>query len=152
MTEFPRTSSFGGGWGAEAGDSLCGVPYPASRGLAWRTAQQTYILNADDTSVDKARTQAVFWRRKPSGTALEPIGHEISIFEFQGRYYFDAFRYGPMAFDSGQSDPKIADTLGVYLHKGGVTRQICAYRMRDPESLPSTSRRMNPRHSQKERL
>jgi hypothetical protein len=121
------------GWGAESGTGACGVPYPTSHGQAWRVVQQAYVLTADGSSVDEPKTSALFWTRSRSGAALEPIGQEVGILEFKGQYYFNAFSYGPRSFDSGQSNPKIADTLGVFLHKDGESRRICEYRMRDPE-------------------
>lgn len=121
------------GWGAEAGTGVCGSSYTSTGGLALRSVQQAYILTADDASVDEGRTTAVFWHRKQVSTGIEPIGQSISIFKYQDKYYFDAFFYGPKSFDQRRSDSKLANTLGVFFHKVGSTRQICEYHMSDPE-------------------
>ena len=147
------------GWGAQGGTGVCGLSYGGDGGLVWRSVQQGYILTPDGENIDTQRTSAVFGRNgskdlyagNGAGEALEfePIGKSVSIFDFRGKVYFDAFFYGPSPYVDMASDLHIADRLGVFLHENGVTRQLCEFQMKDPElGLFESLKRKRKRHSQ----
>jgi len=87
---------------------------------------------------------------------FRPVGDSIGIFKFRDLYYFDTFfdkwgdfedkRYGwddPLnkrLADTGEGksyDKNIINTLAVFLHKDGETKQICEYLMTDQEAQGS---------------
>jgi uncharacterized protein YecT (DUF1311 family) len=67
--------------------------------------------------------------------AFRPIGRSIGIFKYQDIYYFDTFFDGWGDFkDKRQRYKNIDNTLAVFLHKNGKTRQVCEYLMTDNDS------------------
>jgi uncharacterized protein YecT (DUF1311 family) len=101
------------------------------------------VLNAAGDGPDVERTRLVFGHplggyRLSSGEIAErfrPIGRQMSIFEYEGTYYMDAFYdgWGDLAglrqFDAqlGRNDPEIAMRLAVLKRAGGKTTQVCEY-------------------------
>lgn len=129
------------GWGAQAQTGACG--HPSDGGLTVRSVQQAYVLDSHDNTIDQATTIAIFGRNgvnqlfendHPVSTQVfRPIGRSISIFEYRGTFYFDGFLYGPSSDAAQRGNPAIEDRLGLFVHEAGITRQLCEYRMKDPE-------------------
>jgi len=84
---------------------------------------------------------------------FRPVGKSVGIFKYKGTYYFDTFfdewgdfedkRYGwddpvnKRLAETGKGksyDKNITNTLAVFLHKDGKTRQVCEYLMTDNET------------------
>jgi len=126
------------GWGAEAQFATCGLGNGLSNGYAWRSAQLPYIMSADGSKVEAARTISVFGRSAPSSATTggvedpryKPLGRSMSIFEYRDQYYFDAFTYKSL---HAWTDLPDADHLLVFTHVHGRTRELCEYEMKDPE-------------------
>jgi len=126
------------GYGASHGDYVCGSVKDRD---PWWQNQIAYIVDFDATRIDEKRTREVFGhpaggysivvdgKQKRTLPGFRPIGLKMGIFKYDGLYYFDTF------FDSSgdfqgrrQKDPRIGSTLGVFLRKDGVTKQVCEYR------------------------
>jgi hypothetical protein len=126
------------GYGASHGSYVCGsVKYREPR---WQN-QIAYIVDFDAMRIDEKRTREVFGHpaggysivvdgnQKRTLPGFRPIGRQIGIFEFDGLYYFDTFFNSQGDFQGRrQKDPLIGSTLGVFLRKDGVTKQVCEYR------------------------
>ncbi len=130
----PETVLVWHGYGASSGLYRCGsVKEKEPR----RQSQIAYVLESDGMRINEKRTRELFGH--PSGgyrvsakeqlKAFRPIGRTIGIFKYRRLYYFDTFFDSSGDFDNRrQKDPGIGDTLGVFLNKGGATKQMCEYR------------------------
>jgi hypothetical protein len=126
------------GYGASHGSYVCGSVKDRD---PWWQNQIAYIVDFDAMRIDEKRTRKIFGhpvgsyssvmagKRKVTLPGFRPIGLKMGIFKYDGLYYFDTF------FDSSgdfqgrrQKDPRIGSTLGVFLRKDGVTKQMCEYR------------------------
>ena len=126
------------GYGASKGMYRCNT---GPGDLHWRQTQIAYVVTPDLARIDEAKTREIFGyplgaypiirNGKTTGFTKEfrPIGRTIGIFEYDSQYYFDTFfdSYGDFQ-GKRRKDTNIANTLGVFLRKGGVTRQVCEYR------------------------
>ena len=126
------------GYGASTGLYRCKT---GPGDLRWRQTQIAYVVTPDLARIDEAKTREIFGfprgaypiiqNGKTTGftKAFRPIGRTIGIFEYDSHYYFDTFfdSYGDFQ-GKRQNAPDIANTLGVFLRRGGVTKQICEYR------------------------
>jgi hypothetical protein len=65
-----------------------------------------------------------------SATKFRPIARSIGIFKYRDKYYFDGFFdiWGD-AKNERRGRPALANVLAVFLHRDGVSRQICEYRL-----------------------
>lgn len=89
------------------------------------------VLAQDGSHIDQARTQELFGRTNSTGQTFDPIGTSVSIFKYHHLYYFDTF------FDTGfdlEGRPVDRDVLGVFLRRGGVTKEVCQYNMKNPDA------------------
>lgn len=120
---------------------VCGVV--ASLGpdaqLYDRQSQVVFVLAPSNDRLDIPKTRTIFGHpsggyRLPDGTLstkFRPIGETIGIFEYQDHYYFDTFfdnTWGDF-HNKRVGDPKLANTLGVFLRQHSETKQICEYHM-----------------------
>ena len=78
------------------------------------------------------------WRMADS---FRPAGKSIGIFKYQDIYYFDTFFDGWGDFENKRQtvytqskNMQIANTLAIFLHKNGKTKQVCEYLMTDNKS------------------
>jgi len=108
-----------------------------------RQPQYAFIIKGKPQRLDVSRTEAIFGsplhayriydqaeKKWGHSGRYRPIGMAISIFEFNKKYYFDTFfdSWGDFA-GKRRKDSHIGETLGVFLHKDGKTRQVCEYQM-----------------------
>lgn len=123
--------------GIENSDFACGLSDS-------RTPQLAFIVSASQSEVDEAATRRVFWRAKPAILSYTvdgklhhqsidlPVGWNMSIFKFEGLYYFDTF-YNDDGWGDYQNkrrkDKALARTLAVFLHRNGETREMCELRL-----------------------
>ncbi|MDE0853759.1 MAG: hypothetical protein OSA97_04985 [Nevskia sp.] len=127
------------GYGADLKNGVCGVFYPNVPGGA-RGHQVAYMLTADGARIDEARMHEIFEHPRRGYPVhdergnpvlmsdFRPIGTSMSIFKYDGQYYFDTFFDGWGDFkDQRQGDAQLFDTLGVFLRKDDITRQVCEY-------------------------
>ena len=113
----------------------CGA-LPSNVDYPTRVGQLPFFVSPAMDAIDIDRTMKVFGapsRDQPSkatGHMNKPhmIGSQISFFEFGGIYYFDTFlNESPDLEASGAKERRLADMLGVFVHKGGATREVCEY-------------------------
>ena len=125
------------GNGADTVDAVCGATYPGAPG-GERSQQIAFPLTSDSTRVDEPRMRAMF--EYPGGgypddeghlvrvSQFRPIGTSMSIFEYDGQYYFDIFFDGIGDFNNQRrGEAQLFDTLGVFLRKDNQTHQMCEY-------------------------
>jgi hypothetical protein len=134
-------------WDADdVNNPSCGMPY-GPKAVLGRGGQFGLVLNPDGQSIDEDRTNLVFGQLgldpvdaqraiHPKGyDNFQPIGVHIGIFRYRGDTYFDTFFdrvYRAGALGPTKADPDLEDTLGVFLRRGGVTRQVCEYHLTIP--------------------
>jgi uncharacterized protein len=102
-----------------------------------RKPQMAFVIADTNDRLDEFKTVNIFVRQSNFqngktnlSTNFQPIGTSVGIFKYNETYYFDTF------FDtSGDAEakrvnePDISNTLGVFLNKGGQTKQVCEYLM-----------------------
>jgi len=108
-----------------------------------RQPQTPFVLTGIPSRLDVSKTEAIFGhplkvfrfydqveKKWIHARDFRPIGRTISLFEYKHAYYFDTFfdNFGDFP-GKRRKDPHIYDTLGVFLHRDGKTRQVCEYRM-----------------------
>jgi hypothetical protein len=73
-----------------------------------------------------------------TATDFRPIARSIGIFKYRNLYYFDGFFdiWGD-AKNERRGRPALANTLAVFLHKDGVSRQMCEYDLIDRQDYPT---------------
>lgn len=117
-------------------------PYSETGGSIMRQVQLAFIVMGNNDRLDARKTTNIFAHpgggyRLPDGSifsAFRPIGTTIGIFKYQDTYYFDSFFDSRSDFeDKRQNDADLFNTLGVFLHKDGKTKQVCEYLMTDNE-------------------
>lgn len=130
------------------GGRRCGEDgYPINHyGIPIRQPQVAIVVTGNNDRLDVARTEKIFGH--PMGGypikfeghwtvtgRFRPIGRSMGVFKYQDLYYFDTF------FDSWgdieskrRKNKQIGDTLAVFLHKDGKTKQVCEYLMTDNAS------------------
>jgi len=70
------------------------------------------------------------WVRRDSVFPFRPVGRSIGIFEYKSVFYFDTFfDLSGDAQGSRSGEPSLANTLGVFERRGGMTREVCEYVM-----------------------
>lgn len=125
------------GEGASPGAGVCGaessnLPYP------FRAGQVALFITPAGSSIDVEATAKIFGHPYPyaatkegaNRAGLRMIGPEIGVFQYQGLFYFDTFFDALGDWNNARSgNPKLIDTLGVFLRAEGKTREICEYRM-----------------------
>ncbi len=139
------------------GGTVCGKNrFMEVDGPPVRQPQIAFVVTGDGGRLDVAKTEKVF--EHPSGgyrfysdyekrsvisNDFRPIGKSIGIFKYTDTYYFDTFFDGWGDFEDkrrieGVKDKNknkdIINTLGVFLNKGGVTKQVCEYLMTDSDT------------------
>ena len=121
------------GYGASHGNYVCGfvkTDYPV-----WQS-QMAYVVDFEAQRINEKRTREIFGHPTGHNSKFRPIGRKISIFEYGGLYYFDTFFDSSGDFEGNrQTDPQIATTLGVFLRKDDVTKQVCEYRWTKARSV-----------------
>ena len=103
--------------------------------------QIAFVTTANNSLLDVMKTEKIFghpkggYRIHVDGKWIEtdgfrPIGNYIGIFKYQALYYFDTFfdSWGDI-HNKRLNDKNIGNTLAVFLHKNGKTRQVCEYLM-----------------------
>jgi hypothetical protein len=127
-------------WNTDDRDrSSCGSFYGPTA-LTARQFSQAVLLTADGGVVDKEKTTKVFshpghapWL-SPDRNTFWPIGYSYGVFEYRRSSYFETFfdNSGYIAdfYNRRRNDSKLQNTLGVFMHKNGVTRQMCEYYVR----------------------
>ena len=109
--------------------------------LRMYSSRFAYFIDWQNKKLNEEKTRALFQhpiggypKSKIKGKPTEfyegyrPIGQEIDIFSFQGKYYFDVFFDTWGDFEGKRrKDKKIRETLGVFYHEDNVTKQVCEY-------------------------
>ena len=122
------------GYGASNADFVCGSE---KNGHRWWQSQIAYVVDFEAARIDEKRTREIFGHPAGHNSEFRPIGRKVSIFEYDGLNYFDTFFDSSGDFEGNrQTDPLIASTLGVFLRKGGVTKQVCEYRWTKARNAP----------------
>ena len=115
-------------------------PYSKTGGSFMHQVQLAFVVTGNNDRLDALKTKKIFAHpsggyRLSDGTFSEnfrPIGITTGIFKYQDSYYFDTFFDTRGDFeDKRQHDANLFNTLGVFLHKDGKTRQVCEYLMTD---------------------
>lgn len=72
-----------------------------------------------------------------SATVFRPIARAIGMFKYRDLHYFDGFFdvWGD-AKNERRGRPALANTLAVFLHKDGVSHQVCEYQLSDGNDYP----------------
>lgn len=118
-------------------------PYSETGGSIMHQVQLAFVVTGNNDRLDALKTKKIFAHpsggyRLPDGSFsanFRPIGITIGIFKYQDSYYFDTFFDSRGDFeDKRQHDVSLFDSLGVFLHKDGKTKQVCEYLMTDNES------------------
>ena len=112
-----------------------------------RQPQIAFVVEKGGSRLDVTKTKKIFahpvggyplridehWKM---ADGFRPIGSSIGIFQYQNLYYFDTFFDGWGDFEGKRAtvytrkkNTQITNTLGVFLHKDGKTRQVCEYLM-----------------------
>jgi len=110
------------------------VEYIGNSASPARFLQSGVVLKPDSDDIDATATQAIFGHPIKGVLPYRDIGSEVGVFQYRGLTYFDTFFTDTEGGDfRGQrkNDRVLQDTLGVFLHKDGHTRQICEYRVSD---------------------
>lgn len=122
------------------GGMHCGEDDPRF-GEELRQPQVPFVITDHHNRLDVRKTEAIFGSpvggypitlngKRMMADGYRPIGDSIGIFEYRGTYYFDTFFDGWGDFEGKRrKDKHIKDTLAVFLHQHGRTRQVCEYRM-----------------------
>jgi hypothetical protein len=130
-------------WGAQQTYPPCGARNEKSPQGA-RGDQIILVVNEHGDQLDDQKTEALFesptqglskteYARqggKNAGTAFQPIGSSMSVFQYRGLYYFDTFYTGNGWTDfqgRRETDKSLNSHLAVFLREHGVTRQVCEY-------------------------
>src|SRR5271166_87204 len=126
-----------GAWGAS-----CGVEVSES-GQGPRSAQMPIVFKAGDNEVDERATKLLIahpiqqydsairtGNLYSSGIGFRPVARAIGIFKYHDLYYMDGFFdiWGD-AQNERRGRPALANTMAVFLHRDGVSRQICEYHL-----------------------
>jgi hypothetical protein len=133
-----------GGWAGRCGIDVKEV------GAGLRTEQMPLVFKSGDNSIDVEATKLLIahpiqkydsslntGNLYSTATSFRPIARSIGIFKYRDLYYFDGFFdiWGD-AKNERRGLPALANTLAVFLHKDGVSRQICEYRLSDGRDYP----------------
>jgi uncharacterized protein YecT (DUF1311 family) len=114
--------------------------YSSTGGSIMRQRQLAFVVTRNDDRLDTRKTTNMFAHpgggyRLPDGSifsAYHPIGATTGIFKYMDTYYFDTFFDSRSDYeDKRKNDAELFNTLGVFLHKDGKTRQVCEYLMTD---------------------
>jgi hypothetical protein len=83
-----------------------------------RRTQLAFVLENGSFNLDDGRTLATFGHPTPGTpqTQFRPLGHSFDIFRYRSETYFDTFLDAPLQ-----------DHLAVFVHRNGVTHQVCRY-------------------------
>jgi hypothetical protein len=132
-----RGVGLGGGPSGSCGVDLKDV------GGGLRIDQMPLVFKSGDGTIDEAATKLLIahpiqaydtkintGNLYSTATGFRPIARSIGIFKYRDLYYFDGFFdiWGD-ANNERRGRPALANTLAVFLHKDGVSRQICEYRL-----------------------
>jgi hypothetical protein len=117
------------------------------KGALQTSPTYAFVMDASYLHVDIAKTRLVFGHpdpKWPSGMQTERfryVGDEMGILSFGGETYFDTFFTSVGDFEGKRThDVSLSSTLGVFLHKHGVTKQVCEIRWQRPEYRNSNSK------------
>ncbi len=127
----------------------CGIDL---KEVGWgvRSDQMPLVFIPDDATVDQRATNLLIahpvqkydsnlntGNLYSTATGFRPIARSIGIFKYRGLYYLDGFFdiWGD-ARNERRGRPSLANTLAVFLHKDGATRQICEYQLSDGRDYP----------------
>ncbi len=78
-----------------------------------------------------------FYEQTPTNRfdRFSPIGTTIGFFKFGDVYYFDTFfNYKGDFHGQRKNDPRIEDTLGVFLYRNSEVRQMCEFAWHNPQN------------------
>jgi len=119
-----------------------------------RQPQQAFVITGSNDRLDVSKTTNIFAHPKGGyrfyskvekkwkvSSDFRPIGKSMGLFKYQDQYYFDTFFDGWGDFENKRQTVnaqikgmQIANTLAVFLHKDGATKQVCEYLMTDNET------------------
>lgn len=105
-------------------------------------SQLAFVLSPDSAHVDHDKTKAIFGHPTGGHSVPEPtpyldtgpgykaLGNSMSVFQYQGKIYFDTFFEGDgwADFEGKRANLKtLRNHLGVFLREKSATKQICEY-------------------------
>lgn len=114
-----------------------------------RQPQVAFVVTGNNDRLDVTRTEKIFAHPKGGypikmdgqwtvSNHFRPIGRSMGIFKYQDTYYFDTFFDGWGDFEDKRrtvytrhKNKEIVNTLAVFLHQDGKTKQVCEYLMTD---------------------
>jgi hypothetical protein len=120
----------------------CGVDLTGNTG-GLRIDQMPLVFKSGNGAVDEAATKLLIahpvqaydtkintGNLYATATGFRPVARSIGIFKYRDLYYFDGFFdiWGD-ANNERRGQPALANTLAVFLHRDGVSREICEYRL-----------------------
>jgi len=123
--------------GRQCGDDAYPI-FPS--GTVLRQPQVALVVSGNNDRLDAFITVKIFGHPKEGyrltdgsiSDKFRPIGRTIGIFKYQDIYYFDTFFDGWGDIENKRKkNEDIVNTLAVFLHQGGKTKQICEYLMTD---------------------
>lgn len=140
--------------GGVGGTQCGGYMYKFPNDPPLRQPQVAFVVTGNNDRLDVIKTEKIFAHPKGGyrffSTAeqkwkisddFRPIGDSMGIFKYQDMYYFDTFFDGWGDFENKRrivytrrKNKQIVNTLAVFLHKDGKTRQVCEYLMTDNET------------------
>lgn len=115
----------------------CGTPNNPD-GSNMRGSLAALVVSAGGSVIDRPATYAVFgmsdltWYSQRTVRHIYPeFSREFNVFRYRNLNYFDAFLTGSRSFkgspDHRTFDPKLRNTLAVFLYAQGERREICEY-------------------------
>jgi hypothetical protein len=119
------------------------------KGVLDSSPTYAFVMRKDYGAVDEDRTRSIFghpvvaWPKGLQSERFRYVGDELGIFNFEGKTYFDTFMTSFTDFEGKRvGDASLTSTFGIYLHGGGVTRNICEIRWRGPRNDGSNATRL----------
>jgi hypothetical protein len=110
----------------------------ASDGVRATSSTYAFILDGELKAIDELRTRRVFghpfneWPRGRQNARFRFIGGSFGVFRYEATTYFDTFLSNWSDFKNERvDDSALLTTLGVFMHREGVTRQVCEIRWRE---------------------
>ena len=117
--------------------------YDDNAGHGTRVEQMPIVVKPGDNEVDERATKLLIahpvqqydstihtGNLYSSGIGFRPVARAIGIFKYRDLYYMDGFFdiWGD-AQNERRGRPALANKLAVFLHRDGVSRQICEYHL-----------------------
>lgn len=120
----------------------CGVDLKDS-GQGLRSSQMPLVFKPGSDEIDERATKMLIahpiqqydsalhtGNLYSTATDFRPIARSIGVFKYRGLFYFDGFFdiWGD-AKNERRGRAELANTLAVFLHKNGVSSQVCEYQL-----------------------